>query len=413
MIQSFFTDTLITRMIKGLLWDRYLPICNIWKTGKPIIKDFTYITSDKYIVKALRNYNPTTDIEGPRSSLDPSFFKKLGEYTENNFYPGITTRFRSNSALYDANTHYYLGQYLRQLRDLHDIDLMSLYNCFAGETSDKIRLDNNILNNTNAIDDGYITYIVPIHFNEIYSIYVNSTIPFKIRPAYYDGTNAIAIKASNNEDIGNTVVHCCSMDHPFIYGPINNINATGNIANVSGATPALLEDYLVILIQLPATLPCPIIIEGKPITSTINKNDNILKVTQQFVGKDTTSISNFNDIFNSPSSMTASRENKSIAFSDTLFQYLLLNPIIPDDKVRDNILRIQDALSSPKAKEIFGVSFDEAYIKDIWSRPLQAFIYDLVTQLKQPLCYDIKGYVDKDVEAIIDKAQTNRGVFNV
>ena len=58
-------------------------------------------------------------------------------YDSDNFVPGLTKTLKSPGRFYDTETHEYLGDYLRFLRDYHNINLMSLYNCF----------NNNICNN--------------------------------------------------------------------------------------------------------------------------------------------------------------------------------------------------------------------------------------------------------------------------
>ena len=56
MFQKYYSDNLISKFIKCLLWDTYIPTVDIWRPGKSIIKGFTYITYDRYIVKAEQDY---------------------------------------------------------------------------------------------------------------------------------------------------------------------------------------------------------------------------------------------------------------------------------------------------------------------------------------------------------------------
>lgn len=66
---------------------------------------------------------------GPQIDTDLEFFEVLEPYVEGEEYFGITSNYNSNTSSYDAETHEYLGNYLRMYRDLHNIDLMSYYNC--------------------------------------------------------------------------------------------------------------------------------------------------------------------------------------------------------------------------------------------------------------------------------------------
>lgn len=63
------------------------------------------------------------------NQLNKPFFEILEPYVKGNYYRGITSNFESESSLYDYKTHYYLGEYLRYIRDLDGINLMPYYNC--------------------------------------------------------------------------------------------------------------------------------------------------------------------------------------------------------------------------------------------------------------------------------------------
>ena len=54
MYQKFNSDNIVTKFIKNILNSTNIPIVNVWKPGKPLIKDLFYIT-DKYIIKAIKN----------------------------------------------------------------------------------------------------------------------------------------------------------------------------------------------------------------------------------------------------------------------------------------------------------------------------------------------------------------------
>ena len=56
----------------------------------------------------------------------------------------------SNTSYYDSNTHYFLGQYLRMIRDLYNIDLMAYYNCWCGNILDNLRLNIQKAQNTST-----------------------------------------------------------------------------------------------------------------------------------------------------------------------------------------------------------------------------------------------------------------------
>lgn len=102
-------------------------------------------------------------------------------YSKNAFIPGLTKTLKSSSNAYDSVTHEYLGDYLRFLRDYHNIDMMSLYNCFsnkiynniyftfntnpAGETVNQILFDSR--------DPEYHIYAFPVKLFADYTIAIN------------------------------------------------------------------------------------------------------------------------------------------------------------------------------------------------------------------------------------------------
>lgn len=426
MAQKYYVDNLISRFIKCLLWDTYIPTVDIWKPGKSLVKGFTYITYDKYIVIAKRDYPSTNPLDTePKSALDQSYFTIVDKYIEGKFYKGLTTNFESNSALYDPDTHYMLGQYLRSIRDLHDLDLMPYYNCYSGISSDKLRIkktitktveDNkdkynisyNLVTNNN-INDGLVTYIVPIRINQDYTIYYQSNIPFEIMPIYYDNISAQEIK---NQKV--TVVNSCSVLKPFKY----RLNMKGNNEVFNDPRTRLLEDYLCLLIQVPKNTDSSLVVlEGDYTNVHLNLNNSNneasgYKLPEVFLG-DIDNI-DLNTILKPFSSLLLLQEGTNFAFSDRLIEYLLYSPIINNDKIKGNISRIQKYLSSSKAKEELGSKYTRTFIKDIWDNNLRYYIYNLVTQNKKTRLFkDINGFVDKDTEFIIDKAKIKEGDWNV
>ena len=128
MFQKYNDDNIISKFIKELLRTTEVPTIQVWKPGKPLIQGFMYVTKE-YIVEALQDFMPTKDDLGPQSASDSSYFKIIKPYVEGMHYNGITSNYISNTPSYDAETHEYLGNYLRMYRDLHGIDLMPYYNC--------------------------------------------------------------------------------------------------------------------------------------------------------------------------------------------------------------------------------------------------------------------------------------------
>lgn len=439
--QKYQVDNLTSRFIKSLLWDTYIPTVGIWKPGKALIKGLTYITDDKYIVRAQKSFDLYTDKDvqivwkrvekseliSKINSHNKSYFKIIEPYIEGKFYPGITSNLKSNSSLYDSDTHYMLGQYLRMLRDLHNLDLMPYYNCFDGTTSDKIRINRITKENdgqeisidelitNNNLDDGFISYIVPIKFNNDYTIYYNSEVPFRIKPVYYDGINIFPLyKTSNNDEIQSTLVRRCSTLQPYVFNSIDF-----KTPFISTENARCIEDYLCLLIQVPNyKLSNLVVLEGNYKGTNINNYNNINSVSKILYGdsNDVLKLSqeDTNSILKQYSSLTYKNIGVNYAFSDRLLEYLLLSPIINKDKIKNNIWRIQRYLTSNKAIKEFGNKYPYEYKKDIWDNLLRLYIYNLVIRdKKNPLYLDINGFVDKDSEFIIDRGKESGGNLDV
>ena len=80
--------------------------------------------------------------------------------------------------MYDSETHYYLGQYLRAYKAYYDIDLMPFYNCFTDEYISNLNLERDLnlgngapfINIKNQSTTKYKILSVPISFCKEYTI---------------------------------------------------------------------------------------------------------------------------------------------------------------------------------------------------------------------------------------------------
>lgn len=163
---KFNNTHIFTGYLKQLLASVNIPTCKIYT--KEFIKYFeTYNQEDPRVVesidtlgesrKAIKiNYLKDDDIQTFNWPITPdtdsktydwsSPFTKIAptwthssdvQFKGNNPVHCLTRTFKSSGNIYDSKLHNYLGDFLRFLRDYHDINLMSLYNCF----------DNKIYNN--------------------------------------------------------------------------------------------------------------------------------------------------------------------------------------------------------------------------------------------------------------------------
>ena len=86
-------------------------------------------------------------------------------------------------------------------------------------------------------------------------------------------------------------------------------------------------------------------------------------------------------------------------FSDRLIEYLVNNAITPMDNLDSNIARVQENLAKRKAGT---VRLEKIGLKGVWSDSMRNVLYGLARTQDVILAQkDILGYVDKDLEALI------------
>lgn len=118
LLQKFFTNTIESKFIKNLICNTPLPLCDSVKDGDIIYKGYNYIYKDNVICCK------------ENGVLNRNNFDIICSYNIGEHKVGITQPLVNKDVYYDAFTHKYLGNYLRLIRDVYDINLMPYYNCF-------------------------------------------------------------------------------------------------------------------------------------------------------------------------------------------------------------------------------------------------------------------------------------------
>ena len=414
MLHKFNEDSIYSKFIKGILASTHVPSVEIWKPNMNLTEGFTYITKD-YILKAKKSYS-SKEGKPLTSPLNSEYFQILGSYIEGNEYRNITTNYMSNTYEYDYETHKYLGNYLRMLRDLHGVDLMPYYNCLNGVSSSNVRIKDISTNPTtdtspstfsykiitdNKEDDGLKTLLVPIRFNQDYTIYANCDTPVKIVSIFYDGFRKISDLADNLK-----IYNRMSISNPILYRK-DQVSLDRD--------DAFYRNYLTLLIELPKKCNQVVVLEGNYKNNkviTTNLKNEICKSIISREDPDGNRISlldlsdeDLNNYCKIIPSLTRSVDNSLFAYSDRLLEFLLSNAITGDDEITDNIKRIQDYTTSITHYRQNKSNFDMRYSSPgVWDNELRAYLYDLVTD-KSKYKIDISGYVDKDVESVVTRGQ--------
>lgn len=381
-MQQFYTNTIESKFIKDLISTTHLPIIDTLYKGKWIVPGCYYVT-DCNIVRA--NYTTADKNNYDAFQFDPNKFSTqltlINPYNFNYNYPGFTSIYSSINDGYDSKTHYYLGNYLRCIRDLHDVNLMPFYNCYTGEYVTDITIDSTtktiIQSNPNLKGKKVIS--IPVKFGETYSIFIDCSTEINIMCGFYGNKGYISPTQTPSVTI-NTENDCktfryTSFREGFTYTTPKPEKSTYPYTR-----------FFKMFVQLPLDTDSSIVVlEGDYVTKS--KQDQTL----------------LSDL-----SLTQIASNISYAFSNRLIEYLTYNVITSEETINQNILRIQQyANSITNAKLNHTEPFDlSTSTKGVWDIKLQKYLFNLAKEsnyIQNKL--DLTGYVDKDVEQIITRGQ--------
>ena len=422
-MQQFYTNTIESKFIKDLIATTPLPTIDTLYKGKWIVPGCYYIT-DCNIVKA----NHTTDDEA--FQFDPDNFSSqltvISPYKFDSSYPGLTSTYNSINDGYDSKTHYYLGNYLRCIRDLHDINLMPFYNCYNGEYVTDIFISTSTTT-TKAVDDsgnetevttinhniiqsdpnvrGKKVISIPVKFGETYSIFIDCSTQVEIMCGFYGNkgyisptqTPAVEIKTENKY----ASLRYTSFRDGFTYTTPKPEKSTYPYTR-----------FFRMFIQLPLNTESSIVVlEGDYTTKNTAYGTYTYNEEEKQLAID---ISDFptkvkqNQTLLSDLSLNQIAGTVSYAFSDRLIEYLTYNVITSEETITQNISRVQQYASSLiNAKLNHTEPFSMlSSTPDVWDTKLQTYLFNLAKESKYiQNKLDLTGYVDKDVEQVITRGQ--------
>ena len=329
-------------------------------------------------------------------------------YYNGNKILGLTKTLKNPTTLYNYQTHEYLGEYLRFLRDYENIDLMSMYNCFSNRVCNNIKWelewqiqqDNPVTGeaeektvNTvfNAYDTNYKIYMLPVKLFEKYTIALDCYQGIEMFCGFYNETLDTSKKAEYLMKQTYQKVPKVLFSQPFIYDKLDEAHWSWEQEKDNMSDPGKLlrsklasrEDELKLFIKVPATNKSSLTILAGDYR---NYNDTLytFNAGKGWQYKANSTVANFethNTYRNSTLPELNAREFKPISklqllalntgvsypFADRLIEYLVMNVILPNDPTPDNIVRLQ------KVMEDCGYSFQ---IDGIWEPKMQMILYD-------------------------------------
>lgn len=439
---TFNNTHIFTGYLKQLMASINIPMCKIYtsefanyfeKHGQEdprIIESLNTLNENRRAIKI--NYLKDNDLytyEWKNLKDDPHWTDSAKIVFEGNeAVHGLTRTFTGTGNIYDTKTHNYLGEFLRFIRDYHNIDLMSLYNCF----------DNKIYNNVylripqenkkgkvfpglevNSNDPNYHIYAIPVKLFANYTIALDCPQPIEVFCGFY-GTR-LSVSERSIDLIKKTYKKYSktSFSKPFLYEALDIKYWTKekDLAIPEGKSiPAFLTDDITtrwdivrkeqdlkLFIKVPVSCRSSIVVlEGDyrnfndckyapekigPNKSVFwNYKQNTFKANFQpnvVVTEDAQSNSEEPEVFKcilpdlndrpfkpiSKLQLLTLNTGESHPFADRLVEYLLGSAITSSDEIADNIKRVQKVLNKN------GYFFT---IEGLWEPQMQKVIYDYI-----------------------------------
>lgn len=350
-------------------------------------------------------------------------------YLYNIFVPNETKNYVIKNNIYDYYTHEYLGEYLRFIRDFHNVDLMPLYNCFSDHICNNIEqtFDVGTVAKKSITFSGsnpeYKIYMLPVKLFQKYTIAIDCQQEYELCCGIYG--KYLDTREIFNQIPGKTYKKVIGQfSKPILYDLAELLPNKLPSKDITG-TPkeqeekkrqweetmmwlAKNEGDLKLFIKLPASNNSSItVLEGDYRSWNdsqgvgLNKTQN--KTVLNFDASDECLLNSDLKLI-TPLQLLKFNTGKSYPFADRLVEYLLGNAVTPLDEIADNIKRVQTiALKNGQVNKADG----------IWTDKLQKILYsfmnskELTQSNKKETNHDILGYVDKDVENAYYAKMTN------
>lgn len=374
--------------IKQLLKDFNLPSCTIITEDNA---DENFV-SGKHYIKGSQLY--LGDGEG-------SLVRKI-TYNYGKKYLNLTSNLEINNLIYDRETHRYLGKYLRFLRDQKHVDLMSMYNCFDGETFSK-NITITIGNDKKIVfknDDNYIVYQIPITLNALDLKMFDGR---EIQLGVYIDANDAYVEGSTKKSCRDFVLEKTykTMRTTSIFKYDALVTLLQSLKNPTSINTILKDfilnnvDKMYLLVKvLKSDLKSMVILEDSKEYEYVDSKSVWQKPRASTIIKYPT-LQVFPQLF--------SNENldNNYLLADRLVEYLTENVICPLSNMHD-INRFHAVVDENPTK-LPVKSVDRIY--GYWTKSDTDNVIYLMRKNRDYIynIYDMLGYVDKDIENLIRK----------
>ena len=396
MLQQFYENTLGTTFIKSLLGNTELPIYRTALAGDYAIQGAVYIFEDKLIKCTKSGYLRTslklTDITSLDTDIsnNTALYDVLDYYTFGEVNTNITRPFISCESTYGPETHKVFGDYLRCWRDLFHIDLMSFYNCFSYQFIDGINVTYSAPYVEEVDSSNYKTILIPINFNQDYTIAIDCMSPVTILPVFYQSHIGILKSTVNSK---NFVFNDFGMK-PFVLDSISFKHPQKINISTTSLNQFRYEKYLNLVVQVPLTNTSSIVVLEGDYTNTarsIINADSIDKLNHD----------DLNKILKSYPELLLINDKTSYAYNTKIITYLLHHVITHKDFTA-NIQMVQRLLNTINPDRF-------NFIEGVWSDNMRNVIYNKYFESPASYSkYDNKGFIDKNVELYLNNLAQER-----
>lgn len=309
-------------------------------------------------------------------------FIKIADYYYNKPILNLTNNMSITRSYYSNDMHEYLGNYLRFLRDYKHINLMSLYNCFSNTT---IAI--------NSSDNRYNYFAVPVKFNQVYTIGIDSRVPIQVYCTLWKKGAIKSNLVSALESSTRTEIINCNIESPLIYTLLKDFDAQNYLDYL---------DCVKLIIRVPKTNNSSIaVLEGD---YSFDTKLNLNLTTEAIFGEK-------EDLYHLktyPTDLSLFvNDEQQHPFADRLIEYLLDYAVTNGDLLDDNIKRVQEYLlylRNATPKLLYGV----------WDESMNDTIYDIAKNSTiNKYGNAIVKYIKQKTDLITSEGNSEGAIYDV
>ena len=401
-------DTIYVGQIKQLLHTFNLPMFPIYQEGSTYAIGEHFLKDDDIFIHTYK-YDAYGNIIGEED-------KFVEHYTFGEFIDGLTTRLPISSNIYDTQTHVYLGNYLRFIRDYLGMDLMSLYNCCGYDSPRDFDancfISDDVKVNFNSEDPEYTLMMIPVRKGKVYTIGIDYHGKIEMACMHFENNLMLDEVSGAFRMLSGTYskINGARFNHPFVYDKLANMKHDKDTK----------ESTLKLFIKIPTTCTSSIVVLEGDYTKCAHDNlymdsndDGSVNTYTQKLGdslylnyvEGSTGIVGNYDYVTKNELLSLNLSQKAL-LATRLVEYLSQQAIAPNSDVVDNIKRLQRTLANKvesytiKQYGVWDDSMKRAIYRYLWSS-------GIIHNYK-----DMLSYFDKDVETKIGELLTKYNELN-